>query len=79
MKTSRIVLLAGAALLAVGVTGVALAQPGPGRGGPGFAMGEAFARADHFTVIAPLADPASPLVAQAEALARAGYTNPPRH
>jgi Ca2+-binding EF-hand superfamily protein len=53
MKTSRIVLLAGAALAATGVVAVAVpafAQMGPGyhhhgRGG-GFAAGEAFARAD---------------------------------
>jgi Ca2+-binding EF-hand superfamily protein len=47
MKTSRIVLLAGAALLVAGTAALpALAQPGPRGGGGGFAMGEAFARAD---------------------------------
>jgi hypothetical protein len=57
MKTSRIALLAGAALLATGVVAVAVpafAQMGPGyhhqhhgrAGGGGFAAGEAFARAD---------------------------------
>lgn len=57
MKTSRIALLAGAALLATGVVAVAVpafAQMGPGYhhqhhgrgGGGGFAAGEAFARAD---------------------------------
>jgi Ca2+-binding EF-hand superfamily protein len=51
MKTSRIVLLGGAALLAVGalVAVPAFAQGGPGHhrhGGGGFAAGEAFARAD---------------------------------
>ncbi|WP_270938442.1 EF-hand domain-containing protein [Falsiroseomonas oryzae] len=54
MKTSRIALLAGAALIAGGAFALpALAQPGPGagpgghhRGGGGFAAGEAFARAD---------------------------------
>ncbi len=46
MKTSRIVLLAGAALLVAGTGLPALAQPGPRHGAGGFAMGEAFARAD---------------------------------
>jgi Ca2+-binding EF-hand superfamily protein len=47
MTTSRIVLLAGAALLVAGTAALpALAQPGPRGGGGGFAMGEAFARAD---------------------------------
>jgi Ca2+-binding EF-hand superfamily protein len=50
MKTSRIVLLAGAALLVAGTAALpALAQPGPhgrGHGGGGFALGEAFGRAD---------------------------------
>ncbi|HEV7268203.1 MAG TPA: EF-hand domain-containing protein [Falsiroseomonas sp.] len=51
MKTSRIVLLAGAALLVTGAVALpVLAQPGPGGGRVGhhggFAMGEAFARAD---------------------------------
>jgi Ca2+-binding EF-hand superfamily protein len=55
MKTSRIALLAGAALVAGTLSLPAFAQPapgqgpgpgGPGRGAPGFAMGEAFGRAD---------------------------------
>jgi Ca2+-binding EF-hand superfamily protein len=52
MKTSRIALLAGAAAIAGALSLPAIAQPspaqgpGPGRGAPGFAMGEAFARAD---------------------------------
>lgn len=49
MKTSRIALIAGGALLVAGVVAApVLAQPGPGghRHGGGFAMGEAFARAD---------------------------------
>jgi hypothetical protein len=57
MKTSRIALLAGVAAIAGALSLPALAQPspgqgpgpgpgGPGRGAPGFAMGEAFARAD---------------------------------
>jgi hypothetical protein len=58
MKTSRIALLAGAAAIAGALSLPAFAQPSPaqgpgpaqgpaaGRGAPGFAMGEAFARAD---------------------------------
>ncbi|WP_170984882.1 EF-hand domain-containing protein [Roseomonas sp. AR75] len=55
MKTSRIALVAGAAVIAGALALPAFAQPGPGqgrgpdgprRGAPGFAMGEAFARAD---------------------------------
>ncbi|PWS37260.1 hypothetical protein DFH01_10415 [Falsiroseomonas bella] len=57
MKTSRIALLAGAAVIAGALALPAIAQPGPGqgpgpgaggpgRGAPGFAMGEAFGRAD---------------------------------
>ncbi len=47
MTPSRIALLAGAALIVTGAAALpALAQPGPRHGGGGFAMGEAFARAD---------------------------------
>lgn len=48
MKSMRIAILAGAALAVVAGALPAIAQPGPGpgNGGRGFAMGEAFARAD---------------------------------
>jgi hypothetical protein len=55
MKTPRIALLAGAAVIVGALASPAFAQPapgqgpaagGPGRGAPGFAMGEAFGRAD---------------------------------